>query len=170
VFDVCRQLRVSNIYFIGSVAGIIPHTRESRITYSSSDEKLKNLLEKLGISPVNYQGPAHIVTSLMVRAVREKMSMITLVAEIPAYVDGYNPRCVETTVKCMAQLADLQIEIDDLRRASASFEKKLGDLVETQPTLAEKVKKLEEDYDRQAFDRELSDLSDWMGDRGLRVD
>jgi hypothetical protein len=157
IFYVCKKLSVSRVFFIGSVAGITPHTREPRIT-------------KLNIKPVNYEGPASIVTSFTVRAAREGINFLTLVAEIPPYVNGYNPRCVVTMIKCLARILDLQIDIDDLRKESDKFEKKLDKVIEEQEILAEKVKELENNYDKEAFDREMSGLKNWFGDHGISVD
>ena len=40
IFSVCRQLGIKSIYFVGSVAGLVPHNREPRFFCSISDESL----------------------------------------------------------------------------------------------------------------------------------
>jgi len=170
IFSLCSQLNVTQIYFIGSVAGLMPHTREPRIFCSTSDEKIKTPPQQPGIKFTNYEGPASFITHLMVRCRQEALTMISLVAETPAYVQGHNPRSIQTTTRCIAGILGLHIHLDDLRKTSDSFEKKLSTVVQRQPELAEKVQKLEEDYDSEVFDTEMGDLKKWLEQQGIRVD
>jgi proteasome assembly chaperone (PAC2) family protein len=96
--------------------------------------------------------------------------MSSLVAEIPAYVQGYNPRSIETMVKLLARLIDQKVDLDEIHTQSLEFEKKITELVDQQEELPEKVLELERDYDREAFDREMGDLKNWLGRQGLRID
>ncbi len=170
IFEICELYKVKHVFFIGSVAGVTPHTREPHITYSTSSRKIKMQLKKLGIKPVNYEGPASIVNTLSLRAAEEKIDMAILVAEIPAYIEGYNPRCVETAIRLLGRLLNLKLDIEDLKDASEEFVRKIDEQVEKEPDLAEKIKQLEGDYDSEAFDREMSGLKAWLGKHGLRAD
>ena len=170
IFDLCEQFSVEQICFIGSVAGLTPHTREPRIFCSASDEKLKSQLHRHGLRFTNYQGPASIITYLMVRSSQMGLNMISLVAEIPAYVQGYNPGCIETVIKCIAGILDLHIHLDDLRTEGDEFEKKLSLVVQRQPELAEKIGELEQAYDDEIFNTEMTDLKSWLEQQGIRVD
>jgi predicted ATP-grasp superfamily ATP-dependent carboligase len=170
IFSLCKVYDVRRIYFVGSVAGATPHTREPRVAFSASDKPLRDTLEHMGLRPTSYEGPASIVTYLTARAPRENIIMANLVAEVPAYVQGYNPRSVETMVKLIARLLDLHIALETLRTAAELYEKRVSELVAEEPDLAEKVSTLEKDYDTEEFDREMTDLDDWRGEQGLRVD
>ena len=170
IFGLCHRLNITRIFFIGSVAGLTPHTREPRMTFSISDEKLKVLLPQTGLRFSNYDGPASITTYLTSRASKEGISMLNMVAEIPAYVQGYNPRCIETAVKFLSRLLDIKVNLDYLREMSDKFEKKLTDIVNGQPELAKKVSELEADYDNQIFDTQMGDLKDWLQEKGIRLD
>ncbi len=170
IFSLADKFDVRRIYFIGSVAGLTPHTREPRFSCSMSDEKLKEQLTHPAIKFSNYEGPAGIITYLTHRASDEGVEMLSLVAEIPAYVQGYNPRCVESATRLIASLLGLKIPLDDLRRAGDDFEKRLTEIVAEQPELAEKVSELEADYDNQVFDTEMGDLKEWLEQKGIRLD
>ncbi len=170
MFEFCKESGIKSIYSIGSVAGVTPHTREPRISFSASHPELREKLLELGLRPADYEGPASIVTYLTVRAADEGLKMASLVAEIPAYIQGYNPRGVETTVRVVGRLTGLHLELDDLKAIGEEYLFKLGEVVEEQPDLAEKIKELERDYDREAFSREMSDLRGWLGEGGIRVD
>jgi predicted ATP-grasp superfamily ATP-dependent carboligase len=170
IFGLCERFNIRRIFFAGSVAGLTPHTREPRITFSVSDEKLMSLLSQPGLRFSNYDGPAGIITYMIYRANREGIDMLNMVAEIPAYVQGYNPRCIETAVRFISRLLDLQINLDDLREIGDEFESRLTNIVNNQPELAKKITELEEDYDNQIFDTQMGDLKEWLHEKGIRLD
>ena len=170
IFSLCERFDVREIYFVGSVAGLTPHSRKPRIHCSVSNEKLKGALRQAGLKFVNYEGPSSIITYMTVQAAKKDFNMTSLVAEIPAYVQGYNPRCIEETIKCMAGLLGLHVPLDELRTAGDDFEKKLTKVIEKQPELAESIQKLEADYDNEVFDTEMGDLKNWLEQQGIEVD
>lgn len=170
IFSLCRRLDISEIYFVGSVAGLTPHSRKPRIHCSVSDEKQKVALQQAGVKFVNYEGPSSIITYMTVRAAKMGFSMTNLVAEVPAYVQGYNPCCIEAAIKSIAGILGLHIPIDKLRKAGDTFEKKLDKIIEKQPELAESIQRLEADYDNEVFDTEMGDLKDWLEQQGIEVD
>lgn len=168
--DVCRQLNVQRMLFVGSVASLCPHTREPRVICSMSRPELKKLLDKKGFHPSNYEGPASFATHLCHRAAENGVDMINLIAEIPLYLQGYNPKAVETTVRCVSSLLELHLACDDLRALSDEYERRVTELVKQQPELAARVEQLEESYDNEVFDTEMEDLKQWLQHRGLRLD
>ncbi|MFC1671742.1 proteasome assembly chaperone family protein [Planctomycetota bacterium] len=171
VFSLCEQTGVRQIYFIGSVAGVTPHTREPRIYCSASDEQTRmQLEERTDIRFTNYEGPGSILTYMMVRCAQEGIGMLSLVAEIPAYVQGYNPICIETAVRLVAGLLDLHINLDDLRTIADSYEQRLSDAAKGQPELQEKIHQLEHDYDNEILDTEIPDLKKWLEEQGIRAE
>ncbi|MHC4546173.1 MAG: PAC2 family protein [Planctomycetota bacterium] len=170
IFSVCSEFGVKEIYFIGSVAGLVPHTREPRIHCSVSDAKMKETFEQYGVKFTDYEGPASIITYLTFNAKKHNVDMATLVALIPAYVQGKNPKCIEAVTRRLVGILGLQIELDDLRAIGDEFERKLTDVVQDQPELASNIRKLEEDYDNEIFDSEMGDLKTWLQQQGIRLD
>jgi proteasome assembly chaperone (PAC2) family protein len=170
IFRVCSQFGVKAMYFIGSVAGLVPHTREPRLLCSVSNVKLKETLQHYGVKFTSYEGPASLITYLTTRAVEHGLDMASFVATIPAYVQGSNPKCIEAVTRRVAGILGVQIDLDDLRSVSDEFEKRLSEAVEEQPELAGNIGKLEEDYDNEIFDSELGDLKKWLVQKGIRLD
>ncbi len=165
----CKKLIKQQRYSVPEVS-LVPHTREPRIFCSVSNAKLKESLQHYGVKFTNYEGPASIVTYLTANCHKEGLSMASLVATIPAYVQGNNPKCVEAVTRRLAGILGLQIELDGLRDISDEFEKKLTDVVQDQPELASSIGKLEEDYDNEIFDSEMGDLKKWLQQQGVRLD
>ncbi|MHC4560542.1 MAG: PAC2 family protein [Planctomycetota bacterium] len=170
IFSVCAEFGVEMIYFIGSVAGLVPHTREPRLFCSVSNAGLKDTFQHYGVKFANYEGPASIVTYLTANCDKRNLSMVSLVATIPAYVQGNNPKCIEAVTRRLTGMLDLHIELGDLTTISDAFEKKLSDVVQEQPELEGNIHKLEEDYDNEIFNSEMGDLKKWLEQQGIRVD
>jgi len=170
MFSVCEEFGVKTIYFIGSVAGLVPHTREPRLFCSVSDEELKETFQHYGVKFTNYEGPASIVTHLTANCNKRNLNMVSLVATIPAYVQGNNPKCIEAVTRRLVGMLGMEIELSDLTAISDEFEKKLCDVVQDQPELASNIHKLEEDYDNEIFNSEMGDLKKWLEQQGIRVD
>ncbi len=170
IFSFCRRFGVKVIYFVGSVAGLVPHTRQPRIFCSVSDAKLKDVLEQRGVKFSNYEGPSSIITYLTAEAKQRGLEMVSFVAEVPVYVQGRNPRCLDAVMRRLTAILDLNINHDDLRTVGDNFEKKVTELVAAQPELATHISRLEEDYDNEVFDTEMGDLKEWLQQQGIRVD
>ncbi|MHC4508886.1 MAG: PAC2 family protein [Planctomycetota bacterium] len=170
IFRVCEEFDVKTIYFIGSVAGLVPHTREPRLFCSVSHSALKETFQHYGVKFTNYEGPASIVTHLTAKCREHAVSMVNLVGTIPAYVQGSNPKCIEAVTRRLAGMLELETDFGDLTVVSDEFEKKLGDVVHEQPELESNIHKLEEDYDNEIFNNEMGDLKKWLEQQGIRVD
>ncbi|MHC4103924.1 MAG: PAC2 family protein [Planctomycetota bacterium] len=170
IFSLCEQFGVEMIYFIGSVAGLVPHTREPRLFCSVSGIELKETFQHYGVKFTNYEGPASIVTYLTANCRKRGLKMVSFVATIPAYVQGSNPKCIEAVTRRLVGMLEIQVNFDDLRLVSDEFEKKLSDIVQEQPELEINIQKLEEDYDNEIFNNEMGDLKQWLQQKGIRVD
>jgi proteasome assembly chaperone (PAC2) family protein len=170
IFTLCSEFHIHQLYFIGSVAGLVPHTRQPRMFCSVSNENLKEQYQKLGISFSNYEGPASIVTYLIKIAQERNINMTSFVAVIPIYIQGRNPKAIYSAVRGIASILKVKTDIQQLQDASNSFENKLTKLVEKQPELLEIVHKLESDYDNEIFESEMGDLKQWLQEKGIRID
>lgn len=170
IFSICAEFNVEMIYFIGSVAGLVPHTREPRLFCSVSDSSLKEKFQHYGVKFANYEGPASIITYITNNCSNRGIKMVSLVASIPAYVQGNNPKCIEAVTRRIAGMLELEMEFDDLVTISEEFEKKLREVVQEQPELENNIHKLEEDYDNEIFNNEMGELKTWLEQQGIRVD
>ena len=170
IFSLCEQFEVGMIYFIGSVSSLVPHTREPRLMCVISDSQLKDRFKHYGVKFTNYEGPASLATYLSFRCQELNLSMVNLIAAVPAYVQGNNPKCIEAMTRRLIGMLDLTLNIDDLKRTTEVFEQKLNELVSQQPDLAGNISRLEEDYDNDIFDNELGELKTWLEQQGIRLD
>ncbi|MEX0653086.1 MAG: PAC2 family protein [Phycisphaeraceae bacterium] len=170
LWQIMEQAGTRELYFAGSVAGVVPHTRDPRMRCSVSDESLKPRLEKLGMRFVDYEGPASFPTHLMHEAPDYGVQMTSLVTEIPAYIQGRNPKGIEAILRQFGTLMDLSFDLESLRDLGDHWEKRINEAVDERQDLAEHIRKLEEDYDHEVFDTQMGDLKDWLEQQGIQVD
>jgi proteasome assembly chaperone (PAC2) family protein len=170
ILSLCSQFNVKMLYFIGSIAGLVPHTREPRLFCSVSDAKLKETFQHYGVKFTSYEGPAGFITYLTTRCNEQNLHLVSLVATIPAYVQGSNPKCIEAVTRRLAGMLGVEMDLDEMEAVSDEFEKKLNDVVQQQPELAGNIRRLEEDYDNEIFNSEMGELKNWLEQQGIRVD
>ena len=149
IFALATDVGIRRIIFMGSFGGTVPHTREPRMFASVSDPSLRPLLKQQGFRFSDYQGPASFSTMLLAEAAGRGIEMLTLVAEIPGYLQGLNPLSIEAVTRRLARILNVPIDLDSLRRASDEWEVQVTQAVEKDAELAETVKKLEERYDNE---------------------
>ena len=147
IFAVTKEIGISRIIFIGSFGGAVPHTREPRLYASFSDPKLLELVKQYHLRLSEYEGPGSFATLLLHEAPRHEIEMLSLVAEIPGYLDGINPLSIEAVTRRLGPMLNLPIDLDTLRDASNDWETRVTAAVEKDEELAETVRKLEQQYD-----------------------
>jgi proteasome assembly chaperone (PAC2) family protein len=145
---------IKRFIFIGSFGGSIPHTREPRLFASISHLHLKPLLQKHGFRFSDYEGPSSLASMLLSQCPDRGVEMMTLVAEIPGYLNGANPLSIEAVTRRLASIMNLQVDLDALRRASDEWEVQITQAVEKDAELAETVKKLEDQYDNELIEKD----------------
>ncbi len=170
LLEICEKFDVGSLYFIGSFAGLVPHTRKPRIFCTVSDPEWKNNFDRFGLRHSRYQGPSSISTYITTAAAEKQLLMLTLAAEIPAYIQGHNPMCINIVIKTLSAMLELGIEHDDLIQISDEFERKVSEVVLNHDELNTYIKRLEQDYDNEVFDTEMGDMKQWLQEQGIRVD
>lgn len=169
VLTVVSEFDVRTLCFVGSVASLIPHTREPHFHSSISEESLRPVLERFGLSPSNYEGPASIVTYLARLSPERGVKMATIVAEIPAYVQGKNVTSLQFVTQKAAEVLDLTVDLSDLKEMSESFERRLNETIQERPELEAHIRKMEEQYDKEEIDTLDTDLEAWFAKQGIRL-
>src|SRR3954447_23144909 len=156
IFEMARAVGVSRIIFMGSFGGAVPHTRQPRLYGSVSHPRLKETLMQYGVRLSDYDGPGSFSTLLLAEAARHDIEMLSLVAEIPGYLQGVNPLSIEAIARRLARILKQPIDLDALRETSNEWEHQVSEAVEKDEKLAETIRKLEEEYDNQLIESEGS--------------
>ena len=154
VFGLATELGIQRILFVGSYGGAVPHTREPRLYVTCSDEKLLPEMQLYGVGRTGYEGPGSFTSYLMTQAPSAELEMVSLVAEIPSYLQGQNPACIEAVTRRLAKILKLPVDLDSLRTESTRWEMEVSNQVEQDDELAAMVRRLEEAYDDSLLDQE----------------
>lgn len=149
ILSLARQVGVRRILFVGSFGGAVPHTRQPRLFVTCSDESLLPELEPFAVRRTGYEGPGSFTNYLMTQADSAGVEMVSLAAEIPGYLQGANPMCIEAVTRRLAKILRLHLDLDSLRQASTEWELHVSSLIEENDTLAEEVHRLEQAYDNE---------------------
>ena len=154
IFQVARDCGVKRLLFVGSFGGSVPHTREPRMFVTCTTEELHQELKGVGLRRTNYEGPGSFMTWLMLQASAVEIEMVSLVAEIPGYLHGPNPYCLEAITRRLARILKLSLDLDELRAATNEWEEEVSAMVEETPEMVDKIRELEDVYDRELVEQE----------------
>ncbi len=152
IFEICRRSGIERILFVGSFGGAVPHTRQPRLYMTCSDSELLDEMRQFGIQRTGYEGPGSFMTYLMTRVSETRLKMVSLVAEIPGYLQGKNPLSIEAVTRRLAQILQLPLDLDSLRAESNEWEAHVSTAVEDNEELATQVRDLERQYDNDLLD------------------
>jgi predicted ATP-grasp superfamily ATP-dependent carboligase len=100
-------------------------------------------LEALGASTSRYEGPIGILGVLDDRLRREGLSVLSLWAGLPHYIDASpNPRGALALVQALSELLEIDVDQEPLRLESAEFEERVSKVVAADTELADYVRRL----------------------------
>lgn len=153
ILRLARLTSVRRIIFVGSFGGTVPHTREPRVYVTCSTPELLAEMRQYAVGRTGYQGPGSFSTYLMTQAPEAGIEMVSLVAEIPGYLQGTNPASIEAVTRRLSKLLHVPLDLDALRTASTRWELEVTSAVEQNEELAVTVRKLEEQYDNELLEQ-----------------
>jgi proteasome assembly chaperone (PAC2) family protein len=155
VLEAAQRLGVRRLLFVGSFGGAVPHTREPRLHVTCSEARLLVEMARYGLRRSGYTGPGSFTSYLLTRAPAAGLEMVSLAVEIPGYLQGRNPVCIEAVTRRLAKILQLPLELGALRAESTEWEVQVSKAVEDNKEMARTVRRLEE-----AYDEELLRLAD----------
>jgi len=147
ILELAHRVGVRRVLFVGSFGGSVPHTREPRLYVTCSDVKLLPEMERYGLRRTGYEGPGSFTSYLLTQASSAGLEMISLVAEIPGYLQGRNPMSIEAVTRRLAKILQLPLDLQTLRAESTEWELQVSRVVARDKDLAKTVRRLEESYD-----------------------
>lgn len=122
------------------------------------------------MNPANYEGPASFVTSLMVRARERGIDMVSLVVEVPPYVQGRNFACIEMMCGRLAGMLGIRADLTGLGVLAREFDRRLDEMARESGELRELLARLEREYDDETRSEHLEGLRDWFEKQDFRLD
>ena len=99
-------------------------------------------------------------------APQKGVEMINLVVEIPMYIQATNPKGISSALGILSSLLNLPLVGEDLVNMSEEFDRNVEQLVKKYPDLVERIKKLEENYDREILEDDQN-FREWLRRHGI---
>jgi proteasome assembly chaperone (PAC2) family protein len=153
IVDVAKEHEVSLVITLGALLADVPHSRPVHITGTAVE---KQLVEELGLRRSRYEGPTGIVGVLHDACSKAGVRSASLWAAVPHYLAVTpNPKAALALVNKAVQLIGAPAEIDDLERATVTYEQRVSELVSADEDVQAYVKLLEERADEREREEQM---------------
>jgi proteasome assembly chaperone (PAC2) family protein len=145
ILDAAERLDVELVVTLGALLADVPHTRPVPITGLASDPKL---VDRLGLSRSNYEGPTGIVGVIHDACRRRGVTSASLWAAVPHYVAAVpNPKAALALLRRLEGFTGLEVDASELEEAIERYERQVNRAVSANPEIEELVQRLEEEQD-----------------------
>jgi proteasome assembly chaperone (PAC2) family protein len=145
IVTAAERLGVEMLITLGALIADVAHTRPVPITGLASDPEL---VERLGLSRSNYEGPTGIVGVLHDAWRQRGRTSASLWAAVPHYVATVpNPKAALALLRRLEGFTGIAIEASELEDASERFEAQVNRAVASNPEIEELVRRLEEEQE-----------------------
>ena len=145
ILDVAERMGAEMLISLGALIADVAHTLPVPITGLASEE---SLVEELGLSRSNYEGPTGIVGVLHDLARQRNMPSASLWAAVPHYVAAVpNPKAALALLRRLEGLTGVALEASELEDAMERFENQVNRAVAANPEIEELVRRLESEQD-----------------------
>ena len=154
IVTLLKKLNISRYVVAGAMGSPVPHTRPIRITGRSSDPKVSDKLETLGVRQTlgrQYQGPTSIFNTISQKLTDEGIVSVNLMAHMPSHISLQEPDFtgVHRILSILSKLEGINIPLEKTRIAGNRQYERVSKEIKHSPSLTELSKQLEEIYDQE---------------------
>jgi proteasome assembly chaperone (PAC2) family protein len=161
IADLAQRSGVNTAIHVGALLDAVPHTRQVRLTGSSTHHEIQQALDSASIGSSNYQGPTGISSAVMEACANQGMGYASLWGHTSHYLQAApNYRISYTLAQNLTRLLDLPVDLAELRSAAETFDEEVGKAISKDEQLRDYVKKLEDRYDESVAASEMPDPAD----------
>lgn len=155
ILDLSKQLGIEILVTLGAFLAPVPHNREVGIMGTAAD--LEQAMS-LGLTTSRYQGPTGITGALQVAAREAGLPAASLWAAVPHYLAeiGY-PKAAVALLERASSLLRFSIDTTTLDETQRSWERRVADMINDSPELAQYVDMLEKRIGVEAEEEETAD-------------
>ncbi|MDQ4096098.1 MAG: PAC2 family protein [Actinomycetota bacterium] len=166
VVEVARRHGVRLVITLGALLADVAHSRPVHITGTAAQTEL---VQRLNLQRSRYEGPTGIVGVLQDAMGRARIDSASLWAAVPHYLAvSPNPKAALALTRKVADLVSLDVDVDDLERATETYERRVSEIVASDEDVEAYVRLLEERSDER--DHEEMDPSDLPSGEALAAE
>ena len=145
VADVAKSQGASLVITLGALLADVPHSRPTQITGTAISSELVN---RLGLKRSRYEGPTGIVGVLHDACGKAGIDSASLWAAVPHYLAvNPNPKAALALVENTVALVGAPVAIDELTRATTTYEEQVSEMVASDEDVQAYVRLLEQRAD-----------------------
>jgi hypothetical protein len=145
VLEVVRRTGAEMVVTVGSMVGMVPHTRPFTVTGSAAHPELAR---RLGLGRPSYQGPTGVVGVIHDRLDRAGVPVISLRVSIPHYVPGPpNPKATRALLRRLQLTLGCATGYEDLDPAVTEWVARVDQAVNADDESRDYVRRLERQVD-----------------------
>lgn len=143
--DVAQAVQARLVVVLGALLAEVPHSRPTQVVGTAYDPEI---VSTLGLQPSSYEGPTGIVGVLHAACRETGLPSASLWATVPSYVPGApSPKAALALVERLGTLLSVWVPTTDLEIASASYERQVTELVDSDEETSDYVTALEQRHD-----------------------
>ncbi|MGH2957704.1 MAG: PAC2 family protein [Solirubrobacterales bacterium] len=143
IAEAAESLGVEMVITLGALIADVAHTLPVPITGLASDGEL---VDRLGLTRSNYEGPTGVVGVLHDACRRRGMPSASLWAAVPHYVAAVpNPKAALALLRRLEGVVGVAVEASGLEEEAGSYESQVSRAVSANPEIEELVQRLEEE-------------------------
>ncbi len=146
LFDLAKDFEVSEIFTLGGTYDYIPHTYPPMVSALVNHEDLREKVIQAGLGLTEYTGPISIHTFILESARKRGLKAMSLWGHAPQYLQTRNMKVVHSVVRSLFHLAEVDMDLTELEKASDFFSQQVNHLVEQDLKLQGMIHRLEEAY------------------------
>ena len=165
IIDLAEKHGVKKVIHVGALLDAVPHTRDVKLTGTSTNPELQQTLEAAGIHSSSYQGPTGISSAMMEACANQGIEYLSLWGHTSHYLQAApNYRIGYTLTKYLSNLLDLNLDLSELKTAAATFDEEVVQAIARDDQLSAYVQKLEGEYDESTPVTEMPDPAEMVRD------
>jgi hypothetical protein len=147
VLDVVRRCDAEMVVTLGSMVGLVPHTRPLPVTGSAANPELAR---RLGLGSPSYEGPTGVVGTLHDLLDDAGIPVVSLRVAIPHYVPAPpNPKATATLLQRLEQVTGIPTGHEQMVIDGRDWQEQVSVVAADDPQVVGYVRRLEEQYDEE---------------------
>jgi proteasome assembly chaperone (PAC2) family protein len=145
VAEIAKTHGVGLVITLGALLADVPHSRPTQITGTAISSEL---VSRLGLKRSRYEGPTGIVGVLHDACGKAGIDSASLWAAVPHYLAvNPNPKAALALVEKTVELVGAPVAIDELARATTTYEEQVSEMVASDEDVQAYVRLLEQRAD-----------------------
>jgi hypothetical protein len=147
VLEVVRRCDAEMVVTLGSMVGLVPHTRPLPVTGSAANPELAR---RLGLGSPSYEGPTGVVGTLHDLLDDAGIPVVSLRVAIPHYVPAPpNPKATATLLQRLEQVTGIPTGHEQMVIDGRDWQEQVSVVAADDPQVVGYVRRLEEQYDEE---------------------